>query len=352
MISIGIIGGTGYTGKKLIQYLVNHPFVKDFQVYAKTSAGENLHSVFPELEGTVDNLVIGSIDDISYDHNLYFVALPHGEALKYIPTLTSKDKYVIDLGGDYRLDFEELYIQWYKYTHTSSYLLKSKVYGLADHPSTIYTNAQLIANPGCYPTSVLLALLPLLPEFADQILSVSCVSYSGTSGAGKSSRADLLFSEMYGNVKAYNVNDHRHEPEILQQLYKNGFHSSFSFTPHLLPAARGIYTTSSVHFTEKIEKEYLEETFKNVYKKSHFIRLKNTPPELQWSNDSNFCDINLAVKGKVLIITSAIDNLVKGASGQAVQNMNKLYGWDETSGLIKSAVQAGRKELKYASVHS
>jgi N-acetyl-gamma-glutamyl-phosphate reductase len=156
---------------------------------------------------------------------------------------------------------------------------------------------------------------------------------------------------MYGNVKAYNVNDHRHEPEILQQLYRNGFHSSFSFTPHLLPAARGIYTTSSVHLTEKVEKDYLEETYKNVYQKSPFIRLKNTPPELQWSQDTNFCDINISVKGKVLIITSAIDNLIKGASGQAVQNMNKLFGWDEAAGLLKSATAEG-KELKYVSVHS
>jgi N-acetyl-gamma-glutamyl-phosphate reductase len=352
MLSIGIIGGTGYTGKKLIQYLALHPFIKDYKVYAKTSAGENLHNLFPDLSGYIDNFQIKSIDDISYEHDLYFIALPHSEALKYVPTLISKDKFVIDLGGDYRLDFEELYIQWYKYTHSSPYLLKEKVYGLADHPSTDYVKAKLIANPGCYPTAVLLSILPLLPELADKILSISNVAYSGTSGAGKSSRADLLMSEMYGNVKAYNINEHRHEPEILQQLYKNGFHSPFSFTPHLLPAARGIYTTSSIHLSEEIKKENIEEVYKGVYQKSPFVRLRNSPPELQWVIDSNFCDISISVKEKVLIVTAAIDNLVKGASGQAIQNMNKLFGWDETYGLLKPALLAVKKELKYVSVNS
>lgn len=344
MISIGILGGTGYTGKKLIQYCESHPLVKEYKVYAKTTAGQNLHAIFPDLHGYTENITIKSTDDITYEHDLYFIALPHGEALKYVPDLIAHQKNVIDLGGDYRLDFEELYSQWYKYTHTSAYLLKQKTYGLADFPKSNYDNVQLVANPGCYPTATLLSLLPLLPDFADYILSVSCVAYSGTSGAGKSARADLLMSEMDGNVKAYNVNEHRHEPEILQQLYKNGFKSSFSFTPHLLPAAKGIYVTSSVHLTEKIDLISIRQKFEKTYENSPFIRLRNTPPELQWIVDTNFCDISISIKDKVLIITSAIDNLVKGASGQAIQNMNKLYGWDETSGIMK-------KEIKNVSVY-
>jgi N-acetyl-gamma-glutamyl-phosphate reductase len=344
MISIGIIGGTGYTGKELIKYSLFHPFIKNFQIYANSSAGENLYSIFPDLIGYTENRKIESINNISYEHDLYFVALPHGEALKYVPDLISNNKYVIDLGGDYRLDYEELYIQWYKYTHTSPYLLKQKVYGLADYQSTNYDNAKLIANPGCYPTATLLSLLPLVPSLADNILSVSAVAYSGTSGAGKSPKPDFLLSEMDGNVKAYNVNEHRHEPEILQQLFKNGFHSPFSFTTHLLPAAKGIYVTSSIHLKDPATSEEISELYKNTYLNSPFIRIRNFPPELKWVIDTNFCDISFSVKEKLIIVTAAIDNLIKGASGQAFQNMNKVYEWDETSGLLK-------KELKNVSVY-
>jgi N-acetyl-gamma-glutamyl-phosphate reductase len=354
MISIGIIGGTGYTGKELVKYCLSHPFVKDFQIYANSSAGESLFSIFPDLMGYTENVVVESINNISLEHDLYFTALPHGEALKYVPDLISNNKYVIDLGGDYRLDYEELYIQWYKYTHTSPYLLKSKVYGLADYQSTDYNKAQLIANPGCYPTATLLSLLPLLPNFADKILSVSSIAYSGTSGAGKSSKPEYLLSEMDGNVKAYNVNHHRHEPEILQQLFKNGFHSPFSFTTHLLPVAKGIYATSSIHLNDVVDHEEIIEYYKNSYENSPFIRIRNFPPELKWVTDTNFCDINISIKDKVIIVTTAIDNLIKGASGQAFQNMNKLYGWDETLGLLKpvySTLSADGKEFKDVSVY-
>ena len=231
MHSIGIIGGTGYAGEKLIQCLAQHPFTTEFRVYAKSNAGEKSHDISSRLDGLADNLQIESIDNISLEHDLYFIDLPPAKALQYVPKLIGNGKFVVDIGGDYRLDFEELYMQWYKFTHTSPHLLKDKVYGLADHPSTNYDNVKLIANPGCYPTAVLLSLLPLLPDFADKIISVSCAAFSGTSGAGNAVSADLLLPGMYGNVKVYNVNNHRHEPEILQQLYKNGFHSPFSFTP-------------------------------------------------------------------------------------------------------------------------
>lgn len=344
MISVGIIGGTGYTGKELIKFCSQHAFVKEYKIYANSSAGESLFSLFPDLIGILDNQKIGSVKELSYEHDLFFAALPHGEALKIIPELISNGKYVIDLGGDYRLDFEELYIQWYKFTHTSSYLLKSKVYGLADFPGTNYKNVKLIANPGCYPTAVLLGLLPLLPDYSENILSVSCIAYSGTSGAGKSAKTELLLSEMDNNVKAYNVNQHRHEPEILQQLYKSGFHSPLSFTTHLLPVSKGIYSTISVHLNEKINVAEILTAYEKSYSDSSFVRIRNFPPELKWVVDSNFCDINISVKDKILIITTAIDNLIKGASGQAVQNMNKLFGWEETAGILS-------KELKNVSVY-
>lgn len=344
MISVGIIGGTGYTGKELIKLCSQHPFIKEYKIYANSSAGENLFSLFPDVMGIVDDQKIGSAKELSFEHDLYFVALPHGEALKFVPELISNGKYVIDLGGDYRLDFEELYIQWYKFTHSSSYLLKSKIYGLADFYGTDYKNSKLIANPGCYPTAVLLGLLPLVQNFSDKILSVSCNAYSGTSGAGKSAKTELLLSEMGNNVKAYNVNTHRHEPEILQELYKNGFNSPLSFTTHLLPISKGIYSTISVHLKEKINEAEILNAYAKAYSNSPFVRIRNISPELKWVVDTNFCDINLSIKNKVLIITSAIDNLIKGASGQAVQNMNKLFGLEETAGLLN-------KELKNVSVY-
>lgn len=343
MISIGILGGTGYTGKKLIQFCSNHPFVKDFDVYANTTANENLSTLFPDIEGLVEDKKVLPAKEVSFDHDLYFLTLPHGEALNFVPALISKGKKVIDLGGDYRLDFEELYMQWYHLEHSSSYLLKSKVYGLADFSETEYIDAQLIANPGCYPTAVLLSLLPLVKNFGEEIISVSCSAYSGTSGAGKSPKTEMLLSEMDGNVKAYNVNAHRHEPEILQTLYKNGFHSPFAFTTHLLPVAVGIYATSFIHLKKNVEEASLVKLYKEAYEDSPFVRIRNTPPELKWVLNSNFCDINISVKEKKVVITSAIDNLVKGAAGQAIQNMNKLYGWDESLGILQ-------KEVKHAAL--
>ena len=181
-------------------------------------------------------------------------------------------------------------------------------------------------------------------NFSEKILSVSCAAYSGTSGAGKKAKTELMLSEMDGNVKAYKVDGHQHEPEILQQLAKKGFDSSFSFTTHLLPVATGIYLTASVHLNELVDQEEINKIYNNVYKNSSFIRLRNTPPQLKWIIDTNFCDINVTVKDTVIIITSAIDNLVKGASGQAVQNMNKLFGWDDTLGILN-------KEIKDAAVY-
>jgi len=338
MISVGIIGGSGYTGKKLVQFCNNHPFIEEFIVYGNSSAGQSLSSLFPEFDNIIQNSAIGSIDNLG-EHDLYFIALPHGEALKIVPELISKGKKVIDLGGDYRLDSKEEYELWYGKTHTSPELLNSKIYGLADYQGIDYARTNLIANPGCYPTATLLSLIPFVDSFGDEIITVSTVAYSGTSGAGKTPKQELLMSEMDGNVSAYNLNKHRHQPEILQMLKTFEFNSPFSFSTHLLPVAVGIYATTSIHLSSSISEKEIVSKYKSFYSESPFVRIREIPPQLNWVVNTNFCDINISIKDRVLIITSAIDNLIKGASGQAIQNMNILFGWDETLSLLNNGVK-------------
>lgn len=336
MISVGIIGGSGYTGKKLVQFCHNHPYITNYSVYGNSTAGEQLYSVFPDLAGVVENSLIKSMDELEYEHEVYFIALPHGEALKYVPMIIAAGKKVIDLGGDYRFDMPEIYKKWYKIEHSSPYLLKKKLYGLADVNENDYSDFDLVANPGCYPTASLLSLLPLVKYHGNNIIAASTIAYSGTSGAGKSANTELLLSEMDGNVKAYNVNTHRHQPEIMQHLYKYGFTGHYSFTTHLLPVAVGIYATTAVHLNSSISAEELIESYKVCYDTSSFVRLRPAPPQLKWVTGTNFCDINVSVQNTTVIITAAIDNLIKGASGQAVQNMNKLFGWDEKLGILNT----------------
>ena len=333
MISIGIIGGSGYTGKKLIQFCNAHPFINEYKVYGNKTSGQLISELFPDLVGQIIDSNVESTDNISNLHDLYFIALPHGEALKYVPALIGNGKKVIDLGGDYRLDSKSEYEKWYNLQHTSSALLNNKIYGLADYYGTQYSNQSLVANPGCYPTATLLGLLPLISGFNDEIISVSTSAYSGTSGAGKTPKRELLLSEMDGNVSAYNVNKHRHQPEILQMLKKSGFDSPFSFTTHLLPVSVGIYATTSVHLKNSVDEQTIKNYYKIFYENSSFVRLREVPPQLNWVVNTNYCDINISAKDKIIIITSAIDNLIKGASGQAFQNMNKLFGWDENLGI-------------------
>ncbi|MHB8579556.1 MAG: N-acetyl-gamma-glutamyl-phosphate reductase [Ignavibacteriaceae bacterium] len=338
MISVGIVGGSGYTGKKLIQFCSIHPFIEEFIVYGNSSAGQSLSSVLPEFDNIIHNSVIRSMDNLGM-HDLYFIALPPGEALKVVPELISKGKKVIDLGGDYRLDSKEEYELWYGKKHTSPELLNSKIYGLADYQGKDYADVNLIANPGCYPTATLLSLIPFVDSFGDEIITVSTVAYSGTSGAGKTPKQELLMSEMDGNVSAYNLNKHRHQPEILQMLKTFEFNSPYSFSTHLLPIAIGIYATTSIHLKNNISEKEIVSKYKSFYSGTPFVRIREIPPQLNWVVNTNFCDINISIRDKVLIITSAIDNLIKGASGQAIQNMNILFGWDETLSLLNNGVK-------------
>ncbi|MBK8943889.1 MAG: N-acetyl-gamma-glutamyl-phosphate reductase [Ignavibacteriae bacterium] len=331
MISVGIIGGSGYTGKYIVKFCSQHPNIGEFNIYANKSASQTIHDVFPDLVGEVDNQIIKSIENLDLTHDVYFFALPHGESFKYIPNLIIANKKVIDLGADYRLDNADLFLQTYGLEHSSSELLNSKIYGLADIFDNYTTN--LIANPGCYPTAALLSSIPLVKNFGNDILSISTISYSGLSGAGKKASTDLLFAENYNSVKAYNVGTHRHEVEIEQELKKFNSNIEYSLTTHLLPVFSGIYSTTIFHLSSKIQQNEIDEIFTNQYQEKEFVRLRKTPPELKWVIGTNYCDINVKVAKSKIIATAAIDNLIKGASGQAVQNMNKIFGWKESLGI-------------------
>ncbi len=333
MISVGIIGGSGYTGNKIIQFCNSHLHIEDFTVYANNSAGKYLYHLFPEQSGIIENKKIEGTESLLFNHDVYFLALPHGESLKYIPEILANGKNVIDLGSDLRLDSVEDYKKWYQFDHKFPELLETKSYGLADYYQN-YSHQNLVANPGCYPTASLLSILPLVKYFNEKILSISINAYSGTSGAGKSVNSRLMMSEMCDNTRAYNVNSHRHEGEILQELKKSGFDSPFSFITHLLPLAVGIYSTTAIHLTSNINHEEVLNAFQEIYKKSIFVRLRNEPPELKWVVGTNFIDINISTRGNLIIITAAIDNLIKGAAGQAMQNLNKIYSWEESEGII------------------
>jgi len=338
LISVGIIGGSGYTGKYLVRFCLNHPEIEEVSIYGHTTSGMTLHAIFPELVNQFKDQVILDSGDISLKHDVYFIALPHGEALNYVPGLVGKDKVVIDLGGDYRLNDENVYCEWYKINHSSPDLLLSKTYGLADYFSNSFYQNKLIANPGCYPTATLLGMLPLVENFHSNIISASTTAYSGTSGAGKSGKSELSLSEMGGNVRAYNVNAHRHQPEIEQTLKQFGFLSPYSFTTHLLPVSTGIYATTTVFLDLEISSNSIADVYKEKFSDSSFVRMRNVPPNLRWVTGTNFCDINISVNKNVVVITSSIDNLIKGASGQAMQNMNKMFNYNESTGLLTGAL--------------
>lgn len=335
MLKTAILGGTGYTGAKLIKYLNNHSKIQTVDVYAASSAGKSLFEIFPALAKKLNsdkiNLQIKSTYEIKTDYDVVFFALPRGESLKYVPYFYDKKILCIDLGGDFRLNDPALYPIYYGYEHDKDYLLQEKIYALADIIND-YKGKKLISNPGCYPTSVLLALAPAIKLLAAEIESIAIVSYSGTSGAGKTSSVEMSFTELYGDISAYKVNKHQHYPEIKQQLEEWGYKGKLSFTTHLAPIAQGIYTCCTVFFKNSIDEKLLQKGYSDFYSNTIFVRVRETPPHIKWVVDTNFCDIYLSVDNDKAIILSAIDNLIKGASGQAIQNMNKYFKFNENEG--------------------
>ncbi len=334
MINVGIIGATGYTGIGLINLLLGHPRVELSWLTSTSYAGKKISEVYPHLEGITD-LVCQSpnLDKIPKAIELVFVCLPHGLAMDVVPSLLKKGIKVIDLGADYRLKDPLIYKKWYGLKHKNPKLLKTAVYGLPELFAKDIETAQLVANPGCYATASILGLAPLLKKKIYKKGSIIIDAKSGVSGAGKEPSAATHFTTVDENFCAYKVAQHRHNPEIEQILG-----TELTFVPHLLPMVRGILATIYVKGLNSFEG--LEKIYKDFYKGSPFVRIKKDLPSTKYVANSNFCDIKLnydAHTGQVIIL-SAIDNLVKGAAGQAIQNMNLMFGFSEKQGLEQVGV--------------
>lgn len=338
VIRVSIIGASGYSGAELVRFLIKHQGVQIDKLFAQSSAGKSIADLYPEFRNRFEKTFEPYTLEAALESDCIFLALPSGEAMSLAPALLEQGKTIIDLGGDFRLKDIEQYKQYYKHMHTAAHLLPTAVYGLAEWNAAQIKSAKLIANPGCYPTSALLPLLPLLKEQLISPSGIVITSMSGVSGAGRKADLSLSFVEVHDSLKAYKVAEHQHLPEIAQALESiTGQKVSLSFVPHLIPISRGIYTTIHASLQDSASEEKLFNAYQRYYSQTSFVRYsRSITPELKGVVNTNFCDIGFRISPSTnqVIICSAIDNLVKGAAGQAIQNFNLIYGFKETESLL------------------
>jgi len=350
-IKISIIGSTGYAGKELVKILMNHQKVELVHLVSSSYAGKNIVEVFPEFLNKLDKKLINlNLDVVSQDSDMVFTALPHTISMDVVPELLKKGVKVVDLSADYRLKDMVVYKEWYKKEHKgiNKKLLTQAVYGLPEIYLDKIKNASLVANPGCYPTSVILGIAPLLKYHFVEPEGIIIDSKSGTTGAGRKLSLGFHFSECNENFKAYKIIKHNHIPEVEQELSFIYFSEDdnkyqekgikVSFTPHLIPINRGILSTCYLSLEGSKKEGEVLEIYQKFYQKAPFVRIFEPPnlPEIKFVAGTNYCDIGFSIDervGKIKII-SVIDNLLKGAAGQAVQNMNIMSGFPETCGLV------------------
>ncbi len=337
-IKASIVGGTGYSGVELLKIFLRHPRVKVDKVFANSSAGKSLPEVHPWFKNRLDVQLQQFTPESVCSSDVVFVALPSGEAMNIVPKLLQLGKKVVDFGGDFRLKDISLYEKFYKQQHTAKETVSSAVYGLPEWNKSKIHSAKLIANPGCYPTSVILPLAPLLKDGLISNKGISASSLSGVSGAGRSASLEMSFVEVNETVKAYKVGSHKHIPEINSVLQEvSGSDVSVTFVPHLIPITRGIYTTTYASIDKSVRASDILDCYTKYYSSSPFVRVSDTAiPEIKNILYSNYIDIGFRLypDNNQIILFSVIDNLVKGAAGQAVQNMNLLFGYEETEGLL------------------
>ena len=338
MTRAGIVGATGYTGAELVRLLAGHPEIELTILTSRKYAGEKFARVYPAMAGAVD-LECQSFDPdrLCDQADIVFTSLPHKLPMEIVPALIRRGKKVIDLSADFRFRDVAAYETYYQ-PHTAKHLLEEAVYGLSEIYFDRIKKAQLVGNPGCYPTSVLLPLVPLVKNGLINLDTLIADAKSGVSGAGRSPSLTTLFCEVHESFKAYKVAEHRHNPEMEEVLSREaGKPVNLTFIPHLVPMSRGMLTTIYARMAKKVTVEDLQECLESFYTGKHFVRLTaygNSPDTLH-VRGTNYCDIGFKFdkRNKRLILISAIDNLGKGAAGQAVQNMNIMLGLDETLGL-------------------
>ena len=338
MIRAGIIGSTGYAGEQLTSILHNHPNVEIAFLCSHSYAGESYNNLYGNFKNILKEKCISDTEALESIKNIdvLFTALPSGKAIQFAKVAAKNNVKFIDLGSDFRLKTKELYKEWYNLDHNYSEVLSEAVYGLPELNREKIKTANLIANPGCYPTASTLALAPLVKNSIIDTSSIIIDAKSGVSGAGRKASTANLYIECNDSIKAYGVATHRHTPEIEQNLSElNESNITLTFTPHLVPMNRGILAVCYGSLQESQSAEELLTLYRNFYKDETFVRIIDELPETRWVKGSNFCDISIRVdtRTKRVIVVSAIDNLMKGAASQAVQNMNLMFGFEETTSI-------------------
>ena len=339
MIPCGVAGASGYTGAELLRLLSGHPLMEVVQVTAERHAGQSLEAVFPSLRGWYD-LTLEKLDPaaLAEECHVVFCALPHTTSMDVVPALVKAGCLVVDLSADFRFRDPAVFEDWYGSPHKAAELSRRAVYGLPELHRESIRGSRLVANPGCYPTSVVLAVAPLLRAGLIEPDGIIADSKSGTSGAGRKAELALSFSELSEDFRAYQVGVHRHTPEIEQELSAlAGRAITCSFTPHLVPMTRGILSTVYARYVGETTEEALYDVLKEAYSDEPFVRVLPTEelPATGRLRGTNLCELGLRLderNGRVVVI-SALDNLGKGASGLAIQNANVMLDVDETAGL-------------------
>lgn len=335
-MKIGIIGATGYTGSELVRILTNHPDVEITMITSESRAGELFSDVHPFLQGIADQKLV-SINDIdNYELDLVFLALPHGVSMDFVKRFIDRSFKIIDLSGDFRLSSKEVYEEWYKLNHIFPEGIEKAIFGSPELYFDKIKDANLIANPGCFPTSAILGLAPLLKANLIEEDRIIVDSKTGVTGAGIKAKTVNMYSNVNDNFKAYGLKNHRHTIEmqgILDEV--SGKKTLIQFTPHLLPVDRGILTTIYARPTAHMDEIKLKELYTAFYENAPFVRLRKQEPAIKDVRGTNYCDLYVTYdkRTNMVIVISVIDNLIKGAAGQAVQNMNIMFNLDESKGL-------------------